>query len=64
MESSIALLLFPLSRLLSSQANQYASNGILHTINMSVNALENCWEFIAGNAAAPLETTQFLAVPF
>ncbi len=51
---------FSIESAVSSQANQYASNGILHTINMSVNALENCWEFIAGNAAAPLKQRNFL----
>lgn len=51
---------FSIESAVSTQANQYASNGILHTINMSVNALDNCWEFIAGNAAAPVKQRTFL----
>lgn len=51
---------FSIESAVSTQANQYASNGILHTINMSVNALDNCWEFMAGNAAAPLKQRNFL----
>ncbi len=51
---------FSIESAVSTQANQYASNGILHTINMSVNALDNCWEFMAGNAAAPVKQRAFL----
>lgn len=51
---------FSIESSVATQSNMYASNGILHTINMSVNALENCWEFIATNALAPVKQRSFL----
>lgn len=50
---------FSIESAVSIESNQYASNGILHTINMSVNALDNCWEYLVGNAA-PVKQRTFL----
>ncbi len=40
--------------------NRYASNGVFHGINMGVNALENCWEFVTENSSSPVKQRMFL----
>jgi hypothetical protein len=40
--------------------NRYANNGVFHGINMGVNALENCWEFVTENSSSPLKQRMFL----
>lgn len=43
-----------------TQADQYASNGVLQVVNKMLPALENCWDFIATNAQAPVKQKTFL----
>lgn len=41
-------------------ADKYASNGVLQVIDKMLHALDNCWEFLSNNAAAPVKQKTFM----
>jgi len=41
-------------------ADKYAANGVLQVIDKMIPVLDNCWEFLEGNAAAPVKQSAFM----
>ncbi|MBK6935971.1 MAG: fasciclin domain-containing protein [Chitinophagaceae bacterium] len=45
---------------LITDADNYASNGLIQIIDRGIPALENCWDFVTGNIAAPANQKTFM----